>query len=87
MLSSRSGLWIVVKCSEVGLLGERGSKVPSASIGELALEVELSLAMEFEFSRCARPPSYCLQGSLLQGAGLHQPVLPVALPILCCAWF
>jgi hypothetical protein len=51
-VSSRSGLWIVVRCSDVGLLGERGSKVPSASIGQLTLGVELSLAMDFEFSRC-----------------------------------
>jgi hypothetical protein len=49
--SSRSGMWIVVQCSGVGLLGERGSKVPSASIGELSLEIELSLALDFEYSR------------------------------------
>ncbi len=50
--SSRSGMWIVVQCSGVGLFGERGSKVPSASIGELSLEIELSLALDFEYSRC-----------------------------------
>lgn len=48
--SGRSGMWIVVRCSEVGLLGERGSKVPSAAIGELSLEIELSLALDFEYS-------------------------------------
>ncbi|CAL8467730.1 g7268 [Coccomyxa elongata] len=49
-VSSRSGMWIVVQCSGVGLFGERGSKVPSASIGELTLEIEVSLALDFEYS-------------------------------------
>ena len=56
-MSARSGMWIVVQCSGVGLFGERGSKVPSASIGELSLEIEVSLALDFEYSRCnSHPP-------------------------------
>ena len=50
--SGRAGLWAVLRLSEVGLVGERGSKVPNASIGELSLEIEVALALDFEFSRC-----------------------------------
>ena len=50
--SGRAGLWVVLRLSEVGLVGERGSKVPNASIGELSLEIEVALALDFEFSRC-----------------------------------
>lgn len=64
-VSSRSGMWIVVQCTGVGLFGERGSKVPSASIGELSLEIEVSLALDFEYSRCTPHPS-------LQLANMHR---------------
>lgn len=49
--SGRAGLWVVLRLSDVGLVGERGSKVPNASIGELSLEVEIALALTFEYAR------------------------------------
>ena len=49
--SGRAGLWVVLRLSDVGLVGERGSKVPNASIGELSLEVEVALALTFEYAR------------------------------------
>ena len=49
--SGRAGLWVVLRLSDVGLVGERGSKVPNASIGELSLEIEVALALSFEFAR------------------------------------
>ena len=42
---------MVLRLSDVGLVGERGSKVPNASIGELSLEIEVALALSFEFAR------------------------------------
>ena len=49
--SGRAGLWVVLRLSDVGLVGERGSKVPNASIGELSLEIEVALALTFEYAR------------------------------------
>jgi hypothetical protein len=49
--SGRAGLWVVLRLSDVGLVGERGSKVPNASIGELSLEIEVALALDFEYAR------------------------------------
>ena len=45
-------MWCVIRCQDVGLLGERGSKVPNASIGQLSIEMELQLTLALEFSRC-----------------------------------
>ena len=63
--AGRRGLWAVIRCQDVGLLGERGSKVPNASIGQLSIEVEVALTLHLEYSRwvllapcwcgCARP--------------------------------
>jgi hypothetical protein len=47
----RAGLWVVLRLSNVSLVGERGSKVPNASIGELSLEIEVTLALDFEYAR------------------------------------
>ena len=41
----------MVRCQDVGLLGERGSKVPNATIGQLSIEVELQLTLSLEYSR------------------------------------
>ena len=54
-VSGRTGLWVVVRCCDMGLVGERGTKVPNAAIGELSLELELSLALSYEYSRQAKP--------------------------------
>lgn len=48
-----TGLLVVVRLEEVGLVGEKGSKVPSASFAEISIELELQLTLAFEFSRCA----------------------------------
>ena len=49
--SNRKGLLVVVRLSEVGLIGEKGTKVPNTSIAEISLEVELSLTFKFDYSR------------------------------------
>ena len=48
---SRKGLFVVVRLSDVGLIGEKGTKVPNASIAEISVEVELCLTFSFEFTR------------------------------------
>jgi len=48
---------VVLRLSDVGLVGERGSKVPNASNGELSLEIEVALALDFEYARCVLPCS------------------------------
>lgn len=68
--SGRTGLWLALRCADVALVGERGSKVPSAQIGQLALEIELSLALDYEYSRCCAHHSLhtlytCMQTNLL----------------------
>ena len=50
---NRKGLFVVVRLSEVGLIGEKGTKVPNASIAEISVEVELCLTFKFEFTRWA----------------------------------
>ena len=52
--ANRKGLFLVVRLSEVGLIGEKGTKVPNASIAEISVEVELLLTFKFEFTRSAR---------------------------------
>lgn len=47
----RKGLFVVVRLSEVGLIGEKGTKVPNASIAEISVEVELCLTFNFEYTR------------------------------------
>ncbi len=42
---------MVVRLSEVGLIGEKGTKVPNASIAEISVEVELCLTFNFEYTR------------------------------------
>ncbi|KAL0049997.1 hypothetical protein WJX82_002413 [Trebouxia sp. C0006] len=46
----RKGLFVVVRLSEVGLIGEKGTKVPNASIAEISVEVELCLTFNFEYT-------------------------------------
>ena len=50
-VAGRRGLWCVIRCQDVGLLGERGSKVPNATIGQLSIEVELQLTLALEYGR------------------------------------
>lgn len=42
---------MVIRLSEVGLIGEKGTKVPNASIAEISVEVELCLTFNFEYTR------------------------------------
>lgn len=74
--SGRSGMWVAVRCAEVGLLGERGSKVPGAAIEQLTLELEFSLALDFEFTRC--PPPCACSTCLLQLKKACTIALPVS---------
>lgn len=48
---------MVVRLSEVGLIGEKGTKVPNASIAEISLELELSLTFTFDYSRSVSKPA------------------------------
>lgn len=50
---------MVVRLSEVGLIGEKGTKVPNASIAEISIEAEVLLTFSFEFSRWASVP-HCI---------------------------
>ena len=50
---SRKGMFVVVRLSEVGLIGEKGTKVPNASIAEISVEIELNLTFKFEYTRSA----------------------------------
>lgn len=56
---------MVLRLSDVGLVGERGSKVPNASIGELSLEIEVALALDFEYARCVLPRSMSVISALI----------------------
>ena len=49
--SNRKGLFVEVRLSDLGLIGEKGTKVPNASIAEFSVEVELCLTFQFEFTR------------------------------------
>ena len=44
---------VLCRCQDVGLLGERGSKVPNATIGQLSIEVEVAMTLNLEYSRLA----------------------------------
>jgi len=59
---------VVLRLSDVGLVGERGSKVPNASIGELSLEIEVALALDFEYARCVLPCSMSVISALINTA-------------------
>lgn len=50
--TQRRGLFAVVRCNDVALLGEKGSKVPNASIGQLSLEIEIAMTLSLEYNRC-----------------------------------
>lgn len=51
--TSRRGLFAVVRCQDVALLGERGTKVPNASIEQLSLEIEVAMTLNLEYNRCS----------------------------------
>ncbi|KAK9802713.1 hypothetical protein WJX73_010173 [Symbiochloris irregularis] len=48
--SGRRGLFAVVRCNDLALLGERGSKVPNATIGQLSLEIEVAMTLSLEYT-------------------------------------
>ena len=50
--TGRRGLFAVVRCNDLALLGERGSKVPNAAIGQLTLEIEVAMNLHLEYTRC-----------------------------------
>lgn len=58
---NRKGLFVVVRLSEVGLIGEKGTKVPNASIAEISVEIELTLTFNFEYTRFVDLITFCPQ--------------------------
>ncbi len=49
------GVFAVVRCSGVGLVGERGTGMPNASIAELSIEIDFSMSITFEYSEWVTP--------------------------------
>jgi len=47
----RQGVYVLLRADHMGLVGEKGSKVPNATIREISLEVECTLDITLEFSR------------------------------------
>ena len=41
----------MVRCNDLALLGEKGSKVPNAAIGQLSLEIEVAMTLNLEYTR------------------------------------
>ena len=70
--SSRSGLYVVARLADVGLVGERGTGVPNATISEVSVELDVSLTLALEFSRWApaQRPDLSEVASVLQGVHL-----------------
>lgn len=46
----RQGMLVAVRCMEVGLVGEKGSKVPNFAIQELSLEMDFQLSLSWTYS-------------------------------------
>ena len=84
--SGRAGLWVVLRLSSVGLVGERGSKVPNASIGELSLEIEVALALDFEYARLDPflQEATFYRGCLQTCSSLKLQSGKSTVPVLCC---
>ena len=63
---------MVVRLADVGLVGERGTGVPNATISEVSVELDVSLTLTLEFSRCAPAelPDLLDAACVLQGAHL-----------------
>ena len=45
-----TGVFAVVRCSGVGLVGERGTGVPNASIAEISIEMDFSMSITLEYA-------------------------------------
>ena len=41
---------VAVRCAEVALVGERGTKVPNFAVAELSLELEFQLSLSCVFN-------------------------------------
>ncbi|KAK9816598.1 hypothetical protein WJX72_002556 [[Myrmecia] bisecta] len=49
-LSGRQGMFVVLRCEAMGLVGEKGTQLPNVSIGELSLELEFQLTLTFTYT-------------------------------------
>lgn len=48
--SGRQGMLMAVRCMEVGLVGEKGSKVPNFAVQELSLEMDFQLNLSWTYN-------------------------------------
>ncbi len=46
----KQGMLVAVRCMEVGLVGEKGSKVPNFAVQELSLEMDFQLSLSWTYS-------------------------------------
>lgn len=46
----KQGMLVAVRCMEVGLVGEKGSKVPNFAVQELSLEMDFQLSLSWTYN-------------------------------------
>lgn len=55
--AGRAGVFVVLRLEDVSLVGERGTKIPNATIREIDVELEFKMQLIFEYNRCATATS------------------------------
>lgn len=48
--AGRQGMLVAVRCMEVGLVGEKGSKVPNFALQQLSLEMDFQLSLSWHYN-------------------------------------
>lgn len=48
--AGKQGMLVALRCMEVALLGEKGSKVPNFALQELSLEMDFQLNVSWHFN-------------------------------------
>lgn len=43
---------VAIRCMEVALVGEKGSKVPNLALQELSLEMDFQLSISWQYDSC-----------------------------------
>lgn len=51
--TGKQGMLVAIRCMEVGLVGEKGSKVPNFALQELSLEMDFQLSLSWQYNPCA----------------------------------
>ena len=51
--AGKQGMLVAIRCMEVGLVGEKGSKVPNFALQELSLEMDFQLSLSWQYNPCA----------------------------------